>query len=98
MARYLKFAFIALLALSIASTAVLHNHSLIPSEEGGQLSQHFAPVCSTCAIGADRIVLGLAALAAPLAVFYVLAAYEPLVFASPSRRTSAPRGPPALLA
>ncbi|MEA2489855.1 MAG: hypothetical protein QOH21_1647 [Acidobacteriota bacterium] len=88
MARYLKFAFIALLALSIASTAVLHNHSLIPS----------APVCPTCAIGADRIVLGLAVLAAPLVVFYTLTAYEPLVFASPSRRPSAPRGPPALLA
>ena len=98
MVRHLKFAFIALLALSIASTTVLHNHSLIPTDHDGQLSQHFAPVCATCAIGADRIVLGLAALAAPLLAFFILPIPEPRLIAAPLRRRRSPRGPPSLLA
>jgi hypothetical protein len=102
MVRHLKFAFIALLALSIASTTVLHNHSLIPhaftsSDHGGQVSQHFSPVCATCAIGADRIVLGLAALATPLLAFFILPIPEPRLIAAPLRRTRSPRGPPPSL-
>jgi hypothetical protein len=95
MVRHLKFAVIALLALSVASASVLHNHSLIPREVSGLLSQHISPACPTCAIGADRIVLGITAVAAPLLVVYTLSAYEPLVLADPSRRISIPRGPPA---
>jgi hypothetical protein len=97
MVRHLKFALVALLALAIASTAVLHHHSVIPTEDGGQLSPHF-PVCVTCAIGADRIVLGLAALAAPLLAFFILPVPEPRFIPAPLRRTRSPRGPPSLLA
>lgn len=92
MMHRLRVAAVLVLAVLLAASLTLHNHSLIP-ENGSAV----APVCAICAFGAHSAVLVAPVVAATLTLLgiVVIAAETPI--ASPTRITASGRAPPSSL-
>lgn len=88
----LRVAAVVVLAVLLAASLTLHNHSLIP-ENGSAV----APVCAICAFGAHSAVLVAPLLAVTLIVLGMVALAVEAPVASVVRITATGRAPPRRL-
>jgi hypothetical protein len=91
--RFMRLAFLLLLATIFIVEPVVHTHPFASGSESGGINS--GNICAMCAVAAQQITVVRIHIAAPDLVAHLLIAAEPHLQSLPGSRPLASRAPPA---